>query len=362
MKKNNNDYQAKSGGLKGIRRSLRIYGAMARSYLGFVLKKERAPLPCFFNIDPSSRCNLRCVFCPQSDPPGTMSFGAMDLGLFERILGQIERYTVCAGISLFLSGEPLLNRNLDRMIEMVRERFGMGPLIATNATLLSREMSIKLLDAGVGLFMIDFCADREHFERMCPPAEWQKVHDNIRGLAELIRERGDHVVVKLKDLDWRGETAAERDESMARLKGLFGEAFPFEYISYNLHNWAGEFAEKAEENYGYKGGRRGSKLKFHPCSHLWLMMNIHYDGKVSICCRDIMQEAVIGDFREEELPEIWNGDRMRRVRRLMASGNYRRIPICARCDRIWTGSYSGGSPLRIAQKFLRLKLRKFNRR
>ncbi len=362
MKKNNTNYNSKSGGLSGIRRSLRIYCAMARSYLGFVLKKGRAPLPSFFNIDPSNRCNLRCVFCPQSDPPESMSFGTMDLELFERILGQIERHTVCAGISLFLSGEPLLNRNLNRMIEMVRERFGMGPLIATNATLLSKEKSKELLDAGAGLFMIDFCADREHFETMCPPGDWQRVHDNIKGLAQLISERGDKVVIKLKDLDWRGETRQERDESMDRLKSLFGEAFPFEYISYNLHNWAGEFAGKAEENYGYRAGGRGKEPKFHPCSHLWLMMNIHYDGKVSICCRDIMQEAVIGDIRESGLPEIWNGEKMRRARRLMSSGHYERIPVCARCDRIWTGSYSGGSPLRIAQKFLRLKLRKFRRR
>ena len=106
----------------GIARSIRIYNALARSYLGYVFKRTKAPMPCFFNVDPSSICNLRCVFCPQSDPSETMSFGMMDLDLFTRAIDQIERHAVCAGISLYLSGEPLLNKQIGRMIEIVNEQ------------------------------------------------------------------------------------------------------------------------------------------------------------------------------------------------------------------------------------------------
>jgi len=344
----------------GLRRSFRLYRALARSYLGYLFKRTEAPMPCYFNVDPSSACNLRCVFCPQSDPPGTMSFGTMELDLFEQAVGQIERHAVCAGISLYLTGEPLLNRHIGRMVEIVTERLGIGPQIATNGMLLSRGMAASLLDAGVGSFMIDFCADRAHFEAMCPPADWERVHDNIQELAVLIRERGAPVDVKLKDLDWRGETPEERGRSLSALRALFGEEFPFRYIMYQLHNWSGDFSTKAGEQYGYRTTRGGKKTKYHPCSHLWLMMNIHYDGNVSICCRDTMQGAVVGNIREHTLPEIWNGPAMVKMRELMVTGRYDRIPICVHCDRIWTGSYSGGSPLRIAGVFLRRRF--LNRR
>jgi radical SAM protein with 4Fe4S-binding SPASM domain len=92
------------------------------------------------------------------------------------------------------------------------------------------------------------------------------------------------------------------------------------------------------------------------------MMNIHADGNVSICCRDTMQGAVVGNIREGSLPDIWNGSAMVRMRRLMATGRYDSIPICAHCDRIWTGGYAGGNPLRIAGEFLRRRMRNLRRR
>jgi MoaA/NifB/PqqE/SkfB family radical SAM enzyme len=344
---------------KGLRRSLRIYHALARSYLGYVFKLKKAPMPCFFNIDPSSACNLRCVFCPQSDPPPDVTFGTMELDRFEHVIGQIERYAVCAGLSLYLTGEPLLNRELPRMVEMCNERLVMPPQIATNGMLLSRETAESLCDAGVGTFMIDFCADRDHFETMCPPGDWERIRDNILGLAGVIRERGSPVLVKLKDLDWRGDTPAERERSLAALKSIFGEEHPFRYIPYNLHNWSGAFAGAAGKRYGYRADRRNGTAKFNPCSHLWLLMNIHYDGNVSICCRDTMQGVVVGNVFESTLPEVWNGPAMMKMRELMAKGLYERIPICTHCDRIWTGSYAGGGALRIAGVFLRRRLQRF---
>ena len=61
-----------------IHREVKVGYALARSYLAYVLRRPKAPMPCYFNIDPSSACNLKCVFCPQSDPPENMSFGLME--------------------------------------------------------------------------------------------------------------------------------------------------------------------------------------------------------------------------------------------------------------------------------------------
>jgi MoaA/NifB/PqqE/SkfB family radical SAM enzyme len=176
-----------------------------------------------------------------------------------------------------------------------------------------------------------------------------------------VRASGADVAVSLKNLDWRGETEEERRRSMSALQGLFGTAHPYRYMEYKLHNWSGEFSAKAGERYGYRKSADGKKHRYNPCTHLWFMMNIHYDGKVSICCRDTMQGAVIGDVTKSSLIEIWNGPEMVRMRELMIGKKYDQIPICARCDRIWTGGYSGGSPLRMANIFIRNKIRSLRR-
>jgi MoaA/NifB/PqqE/SkfB family radical SAM enzyme len=343
------------------KRSMQIHYALARSYFAYAFKRTKPPLPCFFNIDPSSACNLRCVFCPQSDPPGTMTFGLMRYELFEHVVAEIERSTICAGLSLFLAGEPLMNKNLPRMIALANEKLHSPPLIATNGALLTREVADALVEAGAGGFLIDFCADAAHYESMCPPAKWEQVRANIRTLGDAVLASGSGAAVQLKNLDWRGTTDGERRRSMNALQDLFGTAHPYRYMEYKLHNWAGEFSAKAGERYGYRTSADGRKHRYNPCTHLWFMMNIHYDGKVSICCRDTMQGAVIGDIGKSSLREIWNGPVMVEMRKLMIEKKYDRIPICGRCDRVWTGGYSGGSPGRMASIFLRDKIRSLRR-
>jgi MoaA/NifB/PqqE/SkfB family radical SAM enzyme len=336
---------------------MQVHYALARSYLAYTFKRTKPPLPCLFNIDPSGACNLRCVFCPQSDPPGTMTFGLMEYELFEHVVAEIERSTICAGLSLFLAGEPLMNKNLPRMIALARERLRTPPLIATNGVLLTREVARSLIEAGAGDFLIDFCADAAHYESICPPAEWERVRANIQGLGDTMRSSGSEGTVRLKNLDWRGKTEEERQRSLSALQSLFGTARPYSYMEYKLHNWSGEFSANAEARYGYRKSADGKKHRFNPCTHLWFMMNIHYDGKVSACCRDTMQGAVIGDIKKSSLLEIWNGPVMVGMRKLMIEKKYDRIPICRQCDRIWTGGYSGGSPLRMANIFVRSKIR-----
>lgn len=330
-----------------------MHYALVRSYVAYAFKRTRPPLPCLFNIDPSNACNLRCVICRQSDPPENMKFGVMEYELFERIVTEIERSTICAGLSLFLAGEPLLNKKLPRMVALARERLDVPPQIATNGTLLTREAAESLIEAGVGSFLIDFCADQAHYESVCPPGSWERVRDNIRSLGDVIRKSGADVSVRLKNLDWRGKTGEERRQSMSALQSLFGTAPPFSYMEYKLHNWSGEFSAKAEERHGYRTSADGKKLRYNPCTHLWFMMNIHYDGKVSICCRDTMQGGVVGDVAQSSLEEIWNGPLMVRMRELMVAKKYGQIPICAHCDRVWTGGYTGGSPLRMAKIFIK---------
>jgi len=286
-----------------------------------------------------------------------MKFGVMEYELFERIVADIERSTVCAGLSLFLTGEPLLNRNLPRMVALARQRLAVPPQIATNGMLLSRDTAASLVSAGAGSFLIDFCADRAHYESVCPPGNWEQVRANIDTLGEVIRESSADVSVRLKNLDWRGTTTAERRRSAAALRELFGTGYPFSYLEYRLHNWSGDFSATAGDRYGYRMGA-GEKPRYHPCTHLWFMMNIHYDGAVSICCRDTMQGAVVGNVGESSLAEIWNGPPMVRLRELMVAKRHDRIPVCASCDRVWMGGYAGGSPLRLAKIFIQSKIRR----
>ncbi|MGH2571828.1 MAG: SPASM domain-containing protein, partial [bacterium] len=73
-------------------------------------------------------------------------------------------------------------------------------------------------------------------------------------------------------------------------------------------------------------------------------------GRVHLCCRDTEGDHVIADTATEELDAIWNGEHFRRLRRLHGQGRFDEIDACAPCDRVWTGGYMGGNPLRMLRK------------
>ena len=163
----------------------------------------------------------------------------------------------------------------------------------------------------------------------------------------------------------RGSGATRREATGENIQRSYRSRIgphPYAYMEYKLHNWSGEFSAKAEERYGYRKSVDGKELGYNPCTHLWFMMNIHYDGAVSICCRDTMQGAVVGDVKKNSLLEIWNGPAMVGMRKLMIEKKPDRIPICSGTA---TGSGREAIPaavsLRMAKIFIRSKIRSLGR-
>ena len=80
--------------------------------------------PCL-QIEPSSICNYRCVFCYQTDPHFTQrdgeDMGFIKLDLFKRIVDQAEGN--CEAVTLSSRGEPLMNPEIERMLNHVRGKF-----------------------------------------------------------------------------------------------------------------------------------------------------------------------------------------------------------------------------------------------
>jgi radical SAM protein with 4Fe4S-binding SPASM domain len=278
--------------------------------------------------------------CPQSTRVESFPEGRMSLERFEELLHQIKRFAPIACLTLHLSAEPLLHPQVTDMLRLAHRILGRRAGFASNAVGLSRKRAEQLLDAGLGWVTVDFCADRETFERNRYPAKWDRVYGNLTDFLALVAERGDDVTVQIKNVDWREDDG----RSMRELRDLFRGLPVTQFADYRLHNWSADFAEQASTRLGFKFLTGGT---YYPCSHLWFSLIIAYDGRVHLCCRDTEGDHIIGDTREQTPAEIWNGDHFRELRRLHAKGRFDEIPACKPCDRVWTGGYSGGTPVRM---------------
>ena len=105
-------------------------------------RAERLPV-CVY-LETTNRCNLLCTTCPRTyeelEPPADMSWE-----LFTSIVDQIptSQRAVLHGV-----GEPMLVKNLPRMVRYLKDR-GTYVLFNTNGTVLNEKNGRALIDAGL---------------------------------------------------------------------------------------------------------------------------------------------------------------------------------------------------------------------
>ncbi|HAI69045.1 MAG TPA: hypothetical protein DCM38_06355 [Gammaproteobacteria bacterium] len=103
-----------------------------------------------YAIELTSRCNLRCHYCPQ--PSMQRAKEDMPLEVFEKTLDYPFWKDVVAG---HLFGEALLHPDLIDITRLCYER-GLAFGFSTNAVLLEMDYLKKLIDAGLAWIMISF--------------------------------------------------------------------------------------------------------------------------------------------------------------------------------------------------------------
>ena len=107
-------------------------------------KKIIDEYPPLIQIEPSSICNFRCVFCFETDKSFTNKkngfMGTMKVELFKKIIDQIENNVQF--VTLASRGEPLVSKEFDEMIKYTSGKF-LNLKINTNASLLNEKNVIQ---------------------------------------------------------------------------------------------------------------------------------------------------------------------------------------------------------------------------
>jgi cyclic pyranopterin phosphate synthase len=141
-------------------------------------------------ISVTDRCNFRCTYCMPKEVFGR-DYAFLDRAAllnFEEIT-RLARLFVAAGVQKIrlTGGEPLLRRDLERLVSMLSEIEGLDDLaLTTNGSLLTREKAMMLASAGLRRITISLDSlDDAVFQRMNDVAfPVSSVLDAIDGAAE----------------------------------------------------------------------------------------------------------------------------------------------------------------------------------
>ena len=255
----------------------------------FPIKKIIDDYPPYLQIEPSSICNYRCVFCFMTDKSLTDKrnghMGQMSLELFKKIIDAAENKVEF--ISLASRGEPMACKDISKMLEYTVGKF-LNLKINTNASLLNEEKIHAILSGGVKTLVISAdAADKESYKSLRVNGNLEKVLKNLE-LFNNIKEKNyssSKIITRVSGVKVSDE---QKFNDMEKVWGGLVDQVAF--VNYNP--WENSY-EKETNN-----------IK-QPCSDLWRRMFIWWDGKVNPCDVDYKSKLSVSIFNSD-LKSLWN--------------------------------------------------------
>jgi len=325
--------------------------------LSYVLGFEKVyGKPAHIHIETTNICNFRCIYCPQSVPDEHFKLigrGKMSFETFKLIIDKLTAKYQIERIVLTRDGEPLVHPELEDFIGYVTSK-GIKTTIGSNGSLISEKRAHKLIKNGLTTLKGDFCYDKIEYERLRAGAKYEKSLAGYKNILQAAREQNADFGLVMVDLNTHNlKDQEDINKSITQLRSLFNG---YErWLSLGpavMHNAFGESKVTLSTSLiKFKGQKR----RYNLCHHPWLEMVIDYKGNVVACCRDLRSEYQLGNILETDDidKDIWNGERMRNLRRNLLNRTPENINICNKCDLPYGVSYAGNTIHGKILRFLR---------
>ena len=271
--------------------------------------------PPYLQIEPTSICNYRCVFCYQTDNKFNKRSGGhmghMRLKTFKMLIDQAEGNIEF--ISLASRGEPLLCPDFKEMIKYTKDKF-YNLKINTNASLLDEEMSRVILESGVKTLV--FSADAANsnlYSKLRVNGKLEKVVKNIKRFQKIRIQ--DYP--KSKIITRVSGVKVNNQQDLEDMEIFWGDVVDqVAFVDYMP--W---------ENV-YESECSGVQT---PCSDLWRRMFVWWDGKVNPCDTDYKSKLSIGNLNNNNISELWKSNNYSKLRQDHESKLRKNISPCNRC-------------------------------
>lgn len=310
---------------------------------------DYGPLHIF--LESASPCNLRCPMCPTGVGAITRKHGYLNLDLAEKLANELKHQPKQVG--LWLGGEPLLHKDLAEIIRVLAVK-DLPVAMHTNATRLTPERSRELIEAGLKWISFSFDGfSREEYAKLRVGGDYDETLGNIMAFLRLkqdLKSETPHVVIQMvhppnDENDGLGPPPATPEEVIKLFEGLPVD----EYHSLLAHAWSGQLEgpQVAPNRYGV-GQRMACRLPYTDLTIAW-------NGDVVSCCGDLDSANILGNFRDENLYDLWNNEHFQKFRRDMHTHEIESRPLCGTCERIWTNPHRNDFELRLSLLRYRLK-------
>lgn len=283
-------------------------------------------MPFCIQCEVSQVCNIKCSYCMQSFI-NRKDKQLMTFAIFAMLCARLyEYYKIGKKFKQFNFagwGEPLVNPKLDIMIKHLHDyNYVENIAIVTNGLLLTPDLSLRLIDAGVNQIRISLqgMTEEKYEEISGKRIDFQKLVNNVRILYE--HRKDCQIYIKIADI------ALEDEKEECFFYDTFDpvcDQMYVETIRPMFHQ--NKQDDKLLSRYGDP----------HPpiivCPQPFYMLNITARGDITPCC-SYYDPINLGNLTNTSLRQVWEGDEMRKLQKMLLTGNRNRssfYPACSGC-------------------------------
>ncbi|MBB3955504.1 radical SAM protein [Novosphingobium sediminicola] len=276
-------------------------------------------VPVHIKVDVSPNCQMRCPICLHSklSHPERVSLPKpMELQTFMGLVDQVAGRTLA--MSLYNLGEPLLNKNLAKMLRYAADA-NINTYITSNFSLpLSDEAIRELAESGLTQLIIAIDGlSPETFGQQRIRGDLDIVENNLRRLVQF--RKGKHPLITLQYLVFdHNSHEVPLLEDYRRRMGI-DDMLVFRGSDGRKHPWVDRFAPR-------KGWRPWPKKRMPLCGWPYLSALVATDGHVYGCCHYRMEENYLhrdtarplGNIHKQSMDKIYASPAYKEARQLSA--------------------------------------------
>jgi radical SAM protein with 4Fe4S-binding SPASM domain len=323
-----------------IRRIWNFTKVLISFYLTKWLKRPiQWGLPVTISFEPTTACNLRCPECPSGLRAFTRETGNLKANFFQQTIDQLHKDLLY--LIFYFQGEPYINPDFLDMVKYASEQ-GIYTITSTNGHFLSEANARRTIESGLDRLIISV------------DGTTQEVYEQYRksGKLEVVLQGARNVV------KWKKKLKSSTPQVIFQFLVVRPNQHQIPEI-YRLAEEIGidEVRLKTAQVYDYQNGNeliptipeyaRYRELPsgewevkhalLNHCWRLWHACVITWDGMVVPCCFDKDASHRLGDLKDFDFREIWQGEAYQHFRRTLLKGRSE-IDICTNCTegcKVW---------------------------
>lgn len=271
--------------------------------------------PPYLQIEPTSICNYRCVFCYQTDDSFTRRsngfMGHMTLKTFKNLIDQAEGNVEF--ISLASRGEPMLCKDINAMLAYTRGKF-LNLKLNTNASVLDEDKAHAILQSGVKTLVFSADAAQEPlYSQLRVNGSLEKVRENIERFQKIREMQYSEAKIITRVSGVKVQLEQDLDSMESFWGGVVDQVAFVDYVP-----WENVY-DAPYTNI------------LTPCSDLWRRMFVWWDGRVNPCDVDYRSTLTVGLLAGSQLADLWRSEEYEALRSRHADDQRSAVSPCNRC-------------------------------